>query len=102
MITVNGAEARVSHEQLQYLFTLRTLGDQIADANHAVVVANTNLFKQLHQFIVTTVKISHYNSATSHQHLRRVMHFDSSLLHSKNSGNQGYTDLRGSQERFYL
>ena len=73
MIANDGAEARVSHKQLEDFFALRTFGDQVSDTNHAIVVADTDLFEQFDQFIVTTMKISHYNSATSHQLLRRVL-----------------------------
>src|ERR1041384_581393 len=66
MIADDSAKARVSHEQLEYLLVLRTLRDQIPYGKNPIVIADAHFFKQLHQLVVTTVNVSHYNPATCH------------------------------------
>ena len=66
MIPNDCGKARISHEQLEYLLALWTLRDQISHGKNPIVIADTHFFKQLHQLVVTTVNVSHYNPATCH------------------------------------
>src|SRR5687767_1436855 len=66
MITDHGGEARISHEQLQYFFALGTLGDEIADGNNAILLAQFRLLEQGHELVITTVNIAYYNRPTLH------------------------------------
>src|SRR5690242_20661500 len=70
VITDDGAEARIGHEQLEHFLALRSFGDQIAHRNNTVVFAELNLLDQLLQLIVAAVNVSHNNCAIRHPTLR--------------------------------
>src|SRR5215204_1174500 len=66
MIADHSPESRVIHEDIEHFTILRTLRHQISDANNTIVQPETYRVEQLHQLVVTTVNVSNYNRATSH------------------------------------
>src|SRR5215213_6682373 len=64
MIANHCPEPRISHEELEHFPALRTLCYQISDANHTIVLTETDAFKHFHQLVVTTVKVSNYNRSS--------------------------------------